>query len=625
MAIDTTSTPKQTGLPPLIPREVLFGNPEKVQPQISPDGKRISYLAPKEGVLNVFVGPSDGSEPAKPVTKDTDRGIRFHGWAHNNRHLLYIQDQGGDENWRIYTVDLETNEVKDVTPFAKVQGRIIKLDRDRPNEALVGINKDNPQLHDVYHLDLITGELELVEKNPGFLGWEIAKDFEVKGAVTMNPDGSVATFIRKQKGGEFEPFITFTSEDGLSSGIVGFTNDGKAVWYLSPAGAEGTRLIKRDLESGEEKVVVEDPEGYDVGVALFDDRTGDVQIASVLKDRQQLVVLDESLRSDIETVKKVQPDAEVNIVDRDHADKTWLVSFNADNGPINYYSFDRTTKKATFLFAHRPELTKYELAKMEPFSFKAGDGLTVHGYITFPVGLEKKNLPAVLNVHGGPWTRDVWGFNAEAQWFASRGYACIQVNYRGSTGYGKKFLNAANKEWAGKMHDDLIDAVEYTISQGWVDRNRVGIYGGSYGGYAALVGATFTPDVFKCAVDIVGPSNLNTLIRSIPEYWKPMIALFHQRTGNPDTEEDFLWSRSPLSRVDKIKIPMLIVQGANDPRVTQQEAEQIVAAMKEKNIPHEYLLFPDEGHGFAKPENRLKFYGEAEPFLAEHLGGRSQG
>ncbi|MGH8999191.1 MAG: alpha/beta hydrolase family protein, partial [Acidimicrobiia bacterium] len=269
-----------------------------------------------------------------------------------------------------------------------------------------------------------------------------------------------------------------------------------------------------------------------------------------------------------------------------------------------------------------PALSQYQLAPMEPFRFVAGDKTEIHGYLTFPPGQEQQGLPAVLNVHGGPWARDEWGYNPEAQWLANRGYLCVQVNYRGSTGYGKRFVNGGNREWGAKMHDDLVDAVNWVCGQGYADATRVGIFGASYGGYAALVGATFTPDVFACAVDLVGPSNLKTLIESIPPYWAPIVAQFHTRVGNPATEEDFLWSRSPLSRVDQIQIPILVAQGANDPRVKQAEAEQIVAAMVEAGIDHDYLLFPDEGHGFAKPQNRMRFYAAAEQFLAKHLGGR---
>jgi dipeptidyl aminopeptidase/acylaminoacyl peptidase len=325
----------------------------------------------------------------------------------------------------------------------------------------------------------------------------------------------------------------------------------------------------------------------------------------------------------MEGLAKLHP-GDMSILSRDHPDAVWVVAFTADDGPVQYYRWDRPSQSGTYLFSQRPDLERYELAPMEPFSFVARDGLEVHGYASFPPGVNRAGLPAVVNVHGGPWTRDVWGLNPEAQWFASRGYVCVQVNYRGSTGYGKEFVNAGDREWGGKMHDDLLDAVEYVVGQGWVDRERVAIYGGSYGGYAALVGATFTPDVFACAVDIVGPSSIKTLIESIPPYWAPQVALFHTRVGNPETEEEFLWSRSPLSKVDQIKIPMLIAQGANDPRVKQAESEQIVEAMRENGVPHEYLLYEDEGHGFAKPDNRLSFYAAAERFLARHLGGRAE-
>jgi dipeptidyl aminopeptidase/acylaminoacyl peptidase len=301
-----------------------------------------------------------------------------------------------------------------------------------------------------------------------------------------------------------------------------------------------------------------------------------------------------------------------------------VVSFAVDDGPSRTYVFDRDDKSATFLFADRPELSNYRLAPMEPFSFEARDGLRIHGYLSFPPGVERQALPTVLNVHGGPWARDVWGFNPEAQWLANRGYLCVQVNFRGSTGYGKAFTNAGDREWGAKMHDDLIDAVDWVIGRGFSDRDRVAIYGGSYGGYAALVGVAFTPNVFCCAVDIVGPSNLKTLIESVPPYWIPILEQFRRRVGDPETEEQFLWSRSPLSRVDDIRVPVLIAQGANDPRVKQAESEQIVAALEKKGVDHTYMLFPDEGHGFAKPENRLKFYAAAEAFLAQHLGGRAE-
>jgi dipeptidyl aminopeptidase/acylaminoacyl peptidase len=340
-----------------------------------------------------------------------------------------------------------------------------------------------------------------------------------------------------------------------------------------------------------------------------------------LKERTEYVVLDPSVADDVKAIRALHH-GDPRLAGRDDADTTWLVGFTNDTGPIPYYLYDRATKSGQFLFEHQPALSGYALAPMEPFTFTARDGLVVHGYVTFPPGHGRQGLPAVLNVHGGPQARDVWGFNPEAQWLANRGYLCVQVNYRGSVGYGKAFVAAGDREWGGKMHDDLIDAVGHIAAQGWADKSKVAIYGGSYGGYAALVGAAFTPDVFCCAVDIVGPSNLKTLLETIPPYWAPAAAALYRRVGHPVDDEAFLWSRSPLSRARDIRIPLLIAQGANDPRVKQAESEQIVAALSEAGIEHEYMLFPDEGHGFAKPANRIKFYTAAEQFLARYLGGR---
>jgi dipeptidyl aminopeptidase/acylaminoacyl peptidase len=380
--------------------------------------------------------------------------------------------------------------------------------------------------------------------------------------------------------------------------------------------------VRLDLLTEEVDILAEDPD-YDVSDLLVHPDTREVQAAAFTRARTEWIVLDKAVREDFAAIAKLHP-GDFAVVSRDRADKNWLVAFTADDGPLSYYTYDRDEKLGTHLFDDRPELKEYTLAPMEPVSFQARDGLKIHGYLTVPPALGRQKQPMVLNVHGGPWARDLWGYDPEAQWLANRGYACLQVNYRGSTGYGKRFLNAGNREWGAKMHDDLVAAVRWAVEEGIADPERVAIYGGSYGGYAALVGATFTPDLFRCAVDIVGPSNLITLIKSIPPYWKALIAVFHERVGNPETEKEFLESRSPLLRVDQIKIPMLIAQGANDPRVKQVESEQIIAAMEEKGIDHEYLLFPDEGHGFAKPENRLKFYAAAERFLAKHLGGRSQ-
>jgi dipeptidyl aminopeptidase/acylaminoacyl peptidase len=606
---------------PLIPREVLFGNPERASPGISPDGTRIAWLAPVDGVLNVWVGKV-GTDDAKPVTDDTDRGIRDYRWAHDDRHLLYVQDRGGDENWHLYAVDLEGGGTRDLTPFDGVQAQLVATDKQFPDQVLVGLNKDNPELHDVYRLDLASGKLDLVASNPGFIGWLADADLRVRCGVAPTPDGGLVVMVRDSEDAEWRQALQVGQEDALGTSPVAFNRDGGELLMVSSEGANAARLVRLDLASGDRQVIYADT-SYDVESVVLDPDTREPELVTVVRDRAEVEAVDPALAEELARIRAVHP-GDPAFIGRDHADQTWLLAFTADDGPVSYYAWDRATQRATFLFAHRPELQRYQLASMEPFSFTARDGLEVHGYLSFPPGSSRSGLPTVLNVHGGPWYRDTWGFNPEVQWFANRGYLCVEVNFRGSTGYGKAFLNAGDREWGAAMHDDLVDAVGHVVEQGWADPARVAIYGGSYGGYAALVGATFTPDLFRCAVDLVGPSNLKTLIESVPPYWKPMVSLFHTRVGNPETEADFLWSRSPLSKVDQIRIPVLIAQGANDPRVKQAESEQIVAAMRDKGIAYEYLLFPDEGHGFAKPANRLRFYAVAERFLATHLGGRHE-
>ncbi len=580
----------------------------------------MAYLAPVNGVLNVWVG-TVGQDDYQPVTKDTDRGVRFYFWAADNQHIMYIQDVGGNENWRLYATDLESKETRDLTPFENVQVQVIDRDKHFPNELLIAMNKENPQVHDVYHLDLTTGELTLVAKNPGnIMQWVIDTQFKVRGAVTALPDGGTELLIRDNEQAGWRKLITWNADDALTSGPVGFTRDGESLYLEDSREANASRLVRLNIATGALDVLAADPH-YDVGSVVINPDSYDVQAVAFNKDRVEWVVLDESIRADFDRIRDIHQ-GDFFITSRDDADTTWIVAFTVDNGPVPFYAYDRKNQSATFLFDNQPELSKYTLAHMEPITFTSRDGLTIHGYLTLPPGAGRENLPMVLDVHGGPWHRDAWGYNPEAQWFANRGYACLQVNFRGSTGYGKDFLNAGNKEWGRNMHNDLVDGVNWAIQQGIADPKRIAIYGGSYGGYAALVGATFTPDLFCCAVDIVGPSNLITLIKTIPPYWSTFLATFHKRVGNPDTEEEFLKSRSPLFRVDQIKIPMLIAQGANDPRVKQAESEQIVEAMKSKGISYEYMLFPDEGHGFAKPENRLKFYAAAEKFLARYLGGR---
>jgi dipeptidyl aminopeptidase/acylaminoacyl peptidase len=568
------------------------------------------------------VGPADGSRAAVAVTHDRDRGIRDYLFCHDDRHLVYLQDTAGDEDWRLYALDLTSGESRLLTPESKVHAQIIGHNRWHPTTMLVALNADNPQLHDLYRLDLPTGTLTLDTRNPGFASWLVDTELVARGGFSMQADGSL-TLMRRVgvTGDEWEPLIEIPADDATTTGAIGFNREGDALFLLTSMDANATRLVRMEWSDGSRTVISEDPQ-YDVADVWRDPLTREPQAVVLDESRTRIVVLDPALETDVKRLRDLG-DGELNVGRQDRADRRWLVSVAPSDGPMRFHLYDRDAGATTYLFAHKDALDNYELAPMEPFSFVARDGLTVHGYLTFPRGEERQGLPAVVNVHGGPWVRDQWGYNPEAQWLANRGYVCVQVNYRGSTGYGKAFLKAGDKQWGRAMHDDLVDAVNHVVQQGWVDPARVGISGGSYGGYAALAGAAFTPDVFRCAIDLVGPSNLLTLLASIPDYWAPMRAMLYQRVGNLETEADMLWERSPLAHVDAIRIPVLVAQGANDPRVKQAEAEQIVAALIEKGLPHEYLLFEDEGHGLAKPSNREIYYDVAERFLAEHLGGRT--
>lgn len=615
-------TKGKNALPQLIPRKILFGNPTKASPQLAPNGKRLAYIAPVDGVLNVWVGSTETND-FQPVTDDRDRGVRQYLWGRDSKSLLYLQDTGGDENWLLYMVDLGSKEKRELTPFDKVQVHIIDHTKHFPNHILIGLNKEDERLHDAYLLELRSGEMELVAKNPGnVVGWVSDSELKIRGAVAARTDGGFDLLVRETDQSDWCEVLTWSAEENMNSGPVGFSKDGSSMYLRDSRESNAARLIKLELNSGDQEVIAEDLT-YDASSVMINPDTYEIEMVGFARARLEWEVVDETIADDVGKIRSLNV-GDFVIYDRTDKDDQWLVGFTQDAGPVAYYSYDRKTQIGSLLFYNRPDLAEYELAPMEPISLTSRDGLTLHGYLTVPVGVSRKNLPMVLNVHGGPWVRDTWGYDPETQWFANRGYACLQINYRGSTGYGKEFVNAGDREWGGKMHDDLVDAVHWAIEKGIADSERIAIYGGSYGGYAALVGATFTPDVFCCAVDIVGPSNLITFINTIPPYWSTYLSVLHRRLGDPEVDEKFLKSRSPLFHVERINIPMLIGQGANDPRVKQAESEQIVEAMKKKGIDHEYLLFPDEGHGFVKPANRLKFYAAAEKFLTQHLGGRCE-
>ncbi len=611
----------------LIPRQVLFGNPDRAGVQISPDGSKISYLSAVDGVLNVWVGPIEDPQAAKPVTHDEKRGVRIYFWAYTSNDVIYLQDKDGDENWRAYAVDLKSGKERDLTPVEGVRANIDNVSHKHPDEILVGLNDRDKRYHDVYRINLKTGERTLVEENNSYLGFVSDDDYNVKLGARMARTGVM--HLDKKGADGWASFLEIGPEDNLSTNPVGFDKTGNTL-YLSDSRERNTAaLVGLDLATGASKMIAEDARA-DIGRAMIHPTENTVQAVRVDYTRGEWRVLDPTIRGDFEVLETVH-DGDFVITSRTLDDQVWMVAFFDDSGPVQYYRYDRKGKRADYLFSNRKSLDGVALARMHPRVLKSRDGLDLVSYLTLPIGTDAdadgkptQALPMVLFVHGGPWARDRWGYNPRHQWLANRGYAVLSVNYRGSSGFGKDFLNAGNREWSGKMHDDLIDAVEWAVEEGIADPEKVAIAGGSYGGYATLVGLTFTPERFACGVDIVGPSSMITLLNNVPPYWRPFMPAMNQRVGDQHTIEGrrYLRSISPLTHVDEIVKPLLIGQGANDPRVTQVESDQIVEAMLEKDLPVTYVLYPDEGHGFRRPENSLSFNAVAEAFLSEHLGGR---
>lgn len=615
---------------PLIPRDVIFGNPERASVQISPDGSMLSWLAPVDGVLNVWVAPADDLGAARAITDDTYRGIRQYFWAWNGTHIVYLQDAGGDENFHAYSVRVETGEAIDLTPIDGVRAMISQVSPRFPNQMVIGINDRNPQLHDLYRIDVVTGERELMMENPGYAGFTVDDDYRPRFASRFEADGSLSYFqVDKDGAIAAEPYMSVPQTDALTTGIAGFDATGEVMYLLDSRLGDTAALFRKDLNTGKTDLVFEHHLA-DVSGVMAHPTTYEIEAVSANYMRNEWTVFDERVAKDLDFLATIE-NGEVNVTSRSKDDTKWTIAYTLSDGPVKYYLYDRELGDVTYLFSNRPAIEDLPLAEMHPVVIEARDGLKLVSYLTLPVWSDsdgdarpEEPLPTVLLVHGGPWARDSWGYNSTHQWLANRGYAVLSVNYRGSTGFGKSFINAGDLEWAGKMHDDLIDAVDWAVEEGVSDRERVAIMGGSYGGYATLVGLTFTPDTFAAGVSIVGPSNLVTLLNTIPPYWAPVVKMFTTRVGDPATEEgrELLESRSPLNFVDRIQRPLLIGQGANDPRVKQSESDQIVDAMTSKDIPVTYVLFPDEGHGFARPENRTAFNAVAESFLAEHIGGR---
>ncbi len=614
---------------PLIPRSALFGLDDptaKGALRISPDGNRLLYAAPVDKVYNLFMcsknekGKFDFTNSVQ-LTQKTNQGIYSARWMHDNKHILYTQDQNGNENNHIYIINIETGVCTDITPFDDVAASGVTISRKFPTKVSFSMNKDNPKLFDPYEIDInIPGSLTKKATNPGNgMEWILDDEWNVRGYACLTPTGGQDIYLG-ESGSTFSKRFSWDLEDTDTSGFIGFCDDNKSIYILDSIDHNTGKLKRINLDTQEEETVAHDP-NYELTNIVIHPETKQIISYNVIKDRSQPTVLDPTFKDDYEYLDSVE-DGELRITSMDRELNTWVCCFSYDDKLHNYYLYDRINKSHTLLCKSTARFDAYDCVPMEPISYTTRDGLNVHGYLSRPLD-KKGKMPLILMVHGGPWSRDYWGFDVQVQWLCNRGYAVLQVNYRGSNGYGKAFLNAGNKEYGGKMQDDLTDAVNWAVRSGIADPEKVAIFGASYGGYATLAGVTFTPDLYTCAVDLFGRSNLLT-ITNRQTYGLAWLPLLKNRIGDPDTEEEMLKARSPLFHAHNIKTPILIGQGAQDPRVRQAESDRIVEVLKANNCEHQYMLFPDEGHGFRKHDNRMKFYAAAEAFLAKYLGGRCE-
>ena len=617
---------------PLIPRSAIFGNPSRSLGRISPDGAWLSWLAPRDGVMNVWVAPTANPEAARALTRETHRGIAQYVWAPDSRHILFIQDVGGNENFRLFSVNVEGGEPRGLTPAQpNVRAEIRGVSRLRPDVVLVGLNNRNPQVFDLHEVNYRTGEMRLVAENPGYADFLVDRQLRPRFGAQESPGGQITIFRRTDAGG-WEQAFTIPADDNLTTDLIGFNADGTAFYMIDSRGRNTAALVRVDPATGNSEVLASDPRA-DIAGIIVDPRTYEPIAYSSNHLRNEWRPIGDAFRADLEFLRSRLP-GELAVTAMTNDGRKAVVSAASAEQPAVFYLYDREARTLTRMFDTRPDLADAPLQPMHPIVIPSRDGLDLVSYLTLPPGSDANNdgiperpVPMVLSVHGGPWSRNLYGYNSTHQWPANRGYAVLSVNYRGSTGFGKSFINAAVGQWSAQMHDDLIDAVDWAVQRGITQRDRVAIIGGSYGGYATLVGLTFTPDRFACGVDIVGPSNLATLIESFPPYWRPFLeGSFIRHVGDPAVPEQRarMMAQSPISRVDRIRVPLLIGQGANDPRVVKAESDQIVAAMRQRGLPVTYLLYPDEGHGFNRPENSTSFNAVAEAFLSRCLGGRFQ-
>lgn len=628
-------TSNNNNLPPLIDREIFFGNPQIAGGQISPDGRYISFIKPYQGVRNIWVKKTDEPfEAAKPITADTNRPIPGYFWSHDSRYILYVQDKDGNEDYHVYAVDPNAAptegqvvpEARNLTPIDGVRAQIYRVPKADPDLMYVGLNDRDKAWHDLYKLRISTGALTLLRENTDLIvGWGFDLQDQIRLAYRKTEDGS-SEILRVEKEA-LVPCYSCTVEETCY--VLRFHKNGQHAFLVSNKGADQdlTALMLLDPKTGETTLVEKDPEEeVDFGSAYFSQVTDELVVTTYTGDKTRYYFKDQAFEEDFRFLRKQFAGSDVDIISTTKDEQLWIVFANSDVNPGTAHLFDRRDKTVTFQYQPRPKLPTEHLAHMQPVRYPSLDGLEIPAYLTLPKGIEAKGLPAIILPHGGPWARDIWGYDPYAQFWANRGYAVLQPNFRASTGYGKRFLNAGNGEWGEAMQEDLTAGVNYLVEKGIADAKRIAILGGSYGGYATLAGLTFTPDVYAAGVSIVGPSSLITLLESIPPYWEAGRKMFHKRMGDPTTEKGKakLMAQSPLFHAKNIKAPLMVVQGANDPRVKKTESDQIVIAMRELGLPVEYLVAPDEGHGFSHPINQMAFIAAAEKFLAKHIGGRYQ-
>jgi dipeptidyl aminopeptidase/acylaminoacyl peptidase len=603
-----------TGRSKPIPLRDFFRNPERSGFQISPDGNSISFTQPYQNRMNVFVRPRAGGEAVR-VTSETERDVAGYFWKGSNR-IVYVKDFKGDENYHVVAVDADGKNLVDLTPFEKVQASIIDDRYDNDGEMLVSMNKRNPEVFDVYRVDLNTKQLTLIAENPGNVtGW--VTDHTGCIRLALATDGVDSSILhRPDEKTPFKTVITTNFKEQIQPLFFDFDN--KLMFASSNINRDKAAIVRIDPATAkEESIIFQHPEVDVSGLGWSRKRKvyTEVQFLTWKRERKFFDAEMEAIQTDLE---RQIPGYEIDLQSSNRDENIFVVAAWSDRTMGVRYLYDVTSKKLTKLAEIAPWLPERDLAEMKPITYQARDGLTIHGYLTLPRG-EAKSLPLIVNPHGGPWARDGWGYNPEVQFLANRGYAVLQMNFRGSTGYGRAFWEASFKQWGKKMQDDLTDGVKFAVAQGIADPKRVCIYGGSYGGYCALAGLAFTPDLYACGVDYVGVSNLFTFLKTIPPYWKPLLDMFYEMVGNPETDKELLAEASPALHADNIRAPLLIAQGAQDPRVNVDESDQMVAALKKHGIAVEYLVKDNEGHGFHNEENRFEFYEAMEKFLKKHL------